>query len=80
MRSIIWADMRAQEQAEKLREKIDDETFYQITGHRNTASYGIQKAMWLKDRCPEIYEKTYRLLQRLKNRFWMKKDASETDE
>ena len=62
MRSIIWADMRAQEQAEKLREKIDDETFYRITGHRNTASYGIQKAMWLKDNRPEIYEKTYKFL------------------
>ena len=61
-RSIIWADMRAEAQTEALREKIDDDAFYKITGHRNTASYGIQKAMWLKDNCPEIYEQTYKFL------------------
>lgn len=62
MRSIIWADMRAGKQAEQLREKIDEEAFYKITGHRNTASYGIQKAMWLKENCPDIYENTYKFL------------------
>ena len=61
-RSIIWADMRAQKQEEELREKIDDEAFYKITGHRNTVSYGIQKAMWLKENRPEIYEKTHKFL------------------
>ena len=62
MRSIIWADMRAQKQAEQLREKIDDDRFYNIVGHRNTASYGIQKAMWLKEKRPEIYDQTYKFL------------------
>lgn len=61
-RSIIWADQRAQEQAAKLGEKIDDQRFYKIVGHRNTASYGIQKAMWLKDHEPEVYENTYKFL------------------
>ena len=61
-RSIIWADMRAEAQADALREKIDDDTFYNITGHRNTASYGIQKAMWLKEKRPEIYDATYKFL------------------
>lgn len=61
-RSIIWADQRAREQAEQLAKKIDDERFYKIVGHRNTASYGIQKAMWIKDHQPEIYEKTYKFL------------------
>lgn len=61
-RSIIWADQRAQEQAKKLSEKIDDDRFYQIAGHRNSASYGIQKAMWIKDNQPEIYERTYKFL------------------
>lgn len=61
-RSIIWADQRAQEQAARLGEKLDDERFYRIVGHRNTASYGIQKAMWVKDHQPEIYEQTYKFL------------------
>lgn len=61
-RSIIWADQRAQEQAEQIREKIEDDRFYQIVGHKNTASYGIQKAMWLKLHQPEIYENTFKFL------------------
>ena len=61
-RSIIWADQRAQKEAALLGEKIDDQKFYNIVGHRNTASYGIQKAMWLKANEPEIYENTYKFL------------------
>lgn len=62
MRSIIWADMRAEKQAAELGEHFDDRQFYQITGHRNTASYGIQKMMWLKENRPGIYEQTYKFL------------------
>ncbi len=61
-RAVIWADMRAQKESEKLREKIDDDRFYGITGHRNTASYGIQKAMWIKENLPEVYERTDKFL------------------
>ncbi len=61
-KAVIWADMRAQKQSDMLREKIDDNRFYHITGHRNTASYGIQKAMWIRENMPEIYERTYKFL------------------
>ena len=61
-RSIIWADQRARKQAEEIAKKIDDRQFYKIAGHRNAASYGIQKAMWVRDNQPEIYEKTYKFL------------------
>ncbi len=61
-RAIIWADTRAREQSARLAEKISDERFYRIVGHRNSPSYGIQKAMWLKDNRPEIYENTYKFL------------------
>lgn len=61
-RSIIWADQRAQKQSAALAKKIEDERFYRINGHRNTASYGIQKAMWVKENQPEIYENTYKFL------------------
>ena len=61
-RAIIWADQRAQKQAAILEEKIDQQRFYQIVGHRNTSSYGIQKAMWVKENEPEVYENTYRFL------------------
>ncbi len=57
-RSIIWADQRAQEEVEIIRDRISDEQFYSISGHRNTPSYSIQKAIWIKRHQPEIYERT----------------------
>lgn len=61
-KSIIWADQRAQKQAAQLGEHISQKDFYHIVGHRNTASYGIQKLMWVRDNEPELYEQTYKTL------------------
>jgi xylulokinase len=61
-KSIIWADQRAQKQAAQIGEHINQWDFYHIVGHRNTASYGIQKLMWVRDNEPEIYEQTYKTL------------------
>lgn len=61
-KSIIWADQRAQKQAAELGEHISMQDFYHIAGHRNTASYGIQKLMWVRDNEPEIYANTYKTL------------------
>lgn len=60
--SIIWADQRAQKQVAQIEEHISQQDFYHIVGHRNTASYGIQKLMWVRDNEPEIYEQTYKTL------------------
>lgn len=59
--SIIWADSRAQKQAEQIEKGISQKEYYHISGHRNTASYGIQKLMWIRDHEPEIYKKTYKV-------------------
>ena len=61
-KSIIWADQRAQEQAAQIESHISQQDFYHIVGHRNTASYGVQKLMWVRDHEPEIYEQTYKTL------------------
>ena len=61
-RSIIWADQRAQKQAAMLEEKISQKDFYRITGHRNSASYGVQKLMWIRDNEPDIYARTCKVL------------------
>ncbi|MGB8453853.1 MAG: xylulokinase [Anaerocolumna sp.] len=61
-KSIIWADQRAQRQSTQIEESISQQDFYHITGHRNTASYGVQKLMWIHDNEPEIYEQTYKVL------------------
>jgi len=60
--AIIWADQRAQKQVAQIESRISQKDYYHIVGHRNTASYGIQKLMWVRDNQPEIYEQTYKTL------------------
>lgn len=60
--SIIWADQRAVSQSKAVESKISQKDYYQIVGHPNTASYGIQKLMWIRDHEPEIYNQTYKIL------------------
>lgn len=60
--SIIWADMRAQKQQAAISEKISLYDYYHIAGHRNAASYGLQKLMWVRDNEPDIYKNTYKTL------------------
>lgn len=60
--SIIWADQRAREQVMRIEREISQQEFYHISGHRNTASYGIQKLMWIRDNEPEVYANTYKVL------------------
>lgn len=61
--SMIWADMRAVKEAKQLEDAIGADRIYQITGHRIAASNSIEKLMWLKANEPEVYEKTYKMLQ-----------------
>lgn len=61
-KAIIWADQRAQKQAAQINETVPLKEFYHITGHRNAASYGLQKLMWIRDNEPEVYENTYKTL------------------
>src|SRR5699024_2979958 len=60
--AIIWADQRAEKQSAKIEKHISQKDFYNIVGHKNTASYGIQKMMWIRDNEPEVYNKTYKFL------------------
>ncbi len=61
--AIIWADQRAQEQERFLKERLDPWEFYQTTGHRISASYSLEKLMWVRDNEPDVYKNTYKMLQ-----------------
>lgn len=61
-KSIIWADQRAQAQQAEIARHISLPDYYHIVGHRNSASYGLQKLMWVRDNEPEIYKNTYKTL------------------
>ncbi len=61
--AIIWADQRSQEQEKLIRSRMDMPEFYHITGHRISASYSVEKLMWLRDNEPENYRNAYKMLQ-----------------
>lgn len=60
--AIIWADRRATEEEAFITGKIDTKAFYDITGHRPSASNSMAKLLWLKNNEPKTYEKTYKML------------------
>jgi xylulokinase len=60
--AIIWADMRAEKEAQYLKDKLGMEEIYLITGHRISSSYSGAKIVWLKNNEPEIYQNTYKHL------------------
>lgn len=61
--AMIWADNRAQKQADELKKNLGDIDAYSLLGHRLSPSYSIEKLMWVRDNEPEIYDKTYKMLQ-----------------
>jgi len=57
-RILIWADRRGVNEVNWVRERIDEDRIYQITGHRLSPNYSLAKILWLKKNHPEVYERT----------------------
>ncbi|TVX96250.1 xylulokinase [Cohnella terricola] len=60
--ALIWADMRAEQEAEQLLDKIGMEKVYRTTGHRASSSYSGAKFKWIQAHEPDIYKQTYKML------------------
>jgi xylulokinase len=60
--AIIWADTRAQRQADDLVERVGLERGYAITGHRLNATYSLEKVMWVRDNEPEVFARASRVM------------------
>jgi len=56
--SILYSDQRATKEAANILENIDQKEFYGITGHRVSASYSLEKLMWIRENEPEIFRQT----------------------
>jgi xylulokinase len=61
--AIIWADQRAVPQERWVSERVAPEVMYWITGHRLSASYTLNKILWLRDNQPDIYKSAYKFMQ-----------------
>ncbi len=60
--SIIWADQRSIKQARKLEKELGEEKIYNITGHKISPSYSLEKIMWLMDDEPDVYKNTFKFV------------------
>ncbi len=60
--SILYCDQRAVNQNQQLLERMDPFAFYKTTGHRASPTYSLQKLMWVRDKEPDIYRNTYKVL------------------
>jgi xylulokinase len=60
--AIIWADMRAEQEAAELLEKLDMAKVYHTTGHRLSSSYTGAKLKWIQRHQPDLYRKTHKVL------------------
>lgn len=59
---LIWMDRRAGEQVRWVREHVDLDPLYRITGNSVDSYYGFTKMLWLKQEQPEVWSNTRYLL------------------
>ena len=62
-RAMIYSDTRARDYAVRLQEGLGSDYFYRETGNMLIAENTLCKSVWLRHEQPEIYAKTYKILQ-----------------
>jgi len=60
--AIIWMDRRAGAQCEHVRQSLNDEQIFQLTGLNLDPSHVAPKIRWLADQQPAVYERTAHFL------------------
>ena len=53
--AMIWMDRRAEDQAAALAERISPRQFYELSGTNLDSSHAVFKALWIRDREPEVF-------------------------
>lgn len=59
----IWMDTRAQDICDRVNEKVGGEKIFELCGNMLQPSYTTAKILWYKENLPEVYKKTYKILQ-----------------
>lgn len=59
----IWMDTRAQDICKELNERVGAEEIFALAGNSLQPSYTTAKILWYKRNMPEVYAKTYKILQ-----------------
>ncbi|GAK60100.1 hypothetical protein U27_07088 [Candidatus Vecturithrix granuli] len=61
--ALIWMDQRADDACAFLRETIGEELIFHTTGNAINSYYVLPELLWLKQKKPDLYAKTYKVLQ-----------------
>jgi sugar (pentulose or hexulose) kinase len=61
--AILWMDRRSSSECDWIVEKIGLETVHRISGNTVDSYFGGPKWLWFKRNEPELYEKTWKILQ-----------------
>lgn len=59
----IWMDTRADDICRRINKEIGEEDIFNLAGNSLQASYTTAKIIWYKENMPEIFERTYKILQ-----------------
>jgi xylulokinase len=60
--ALIWADMRAVEEAQTIIDGVGMERAYKITGHRASSSYSGAKILWIRNHQPDIFRQAHKFI------------------
>lgn len=59
---FLWMDRRAIEECDNIAALIDPQRVFQVTGLNLDASHTAAKMLWLKNRQPEIYKRSWKFM------------------
>lgn len=59
----IWMDTRAQEICDRLNDEIGKDKIFEVAGNSLQPSYTTAKILWYKENLPDVYKRTYKILQ-----------------
>ncbi len=60
--SMLYTDPRGEEECKKLCDALGESRLIEISGVKPHQMYSLPKVMWIKNNCPDIYEKAKRIL------------------
>ncbi len=60
--SIIWCDQRTQKEVDQIINTVGKEKYIELTLNAPNTSFTLSKLLWIKNNCPNIYNKIYKIL------------------
>ena len=62
-RTPIWMDTRARDICADVKRRLGEDTIFNAAGNDFLPSYTAPKILWFRENCPEVFNKTRKILQ-----------------